>query len=266
MNNQGTDYYADDTAPDSITTELYTQQSGKRNQGSYQNTSSTGSDTGQQLADTAGKVAGQAKDVVGSAVDKAKEQAVTQIDAQKSKATSTLGAVAEAIRQTGTNLRDQDQAPIAQYADGAADQIERLSTYLENRDLNQMVNEVQHMARRQPALFLGGALVAGLLAARFLKSSSDKAQIGTNQSTYNTGGYDAYTRSSSYSYEPGYQARYSGTGTSSDTGRGYAGYSGSSGMTDDYSIDNYTTGTGTGTDGTGSTSTRSASDMADMEA
>jgi hypothetical protein len=36
-----------------------------------------------------------------------------------------------------------------------------------------MIQEVERFARRQPALFLGGAFTLGLIAARFLKSSSE---------------------------------------------------------------------------------------------
>jgi hypothetical protein len=35
-----------------------------------------------------------------------------------------------------------------------------------------MVRNVEDFARRQPALFIGGAFMLGLLGARFLKSSA----------------------------------------------------------------------------------------------
>jgi hypothetical protein len=39
------------------------------------------------------------------------------------------------------------------------------------KDVNEMLRDVQQFARRQPALFIGGSFAAGLLAARFLRSS-----------------------------------------------------------------------------------------------
>jgi hypothetical protein len=40
------------------------------------------------------------------------------------------------------------------------------------------VSEAEDFARRQPALFLGGAFALGLLGARFLKSSGQQASQG----------------------------------------------------------------------------------------
>jgi hypothetical protein len=36
------------------------------------------------------------------------------------------------------------------------------------------MNDAQRLARRQPALFVGGAFAVGLLGARFLKSSAQR--------------------------------------------------------------------------------------------
>jgi hypothetical protein len=61
---------------------------------------------------------------------------------------------------------------LATGADRLAETTERLATNLEGKDLDQIVDEVEQFARRQTALFLGGAFALGLVAARFLKSSS----------------------------------------------------------------------------------------------
>ena len=62
------------------------------------------------------------------------------------------------------------------YVDQAADQVERLSEYVRERDVVQIAGDVEKFARREPALFLGGAFVLGLCAARFLKSSAQSSQ------------------------------------------------------------------------------------------
>ena len=58
--------------------------------------------------------------------------------------------------------------------DRAADQLDRFSTRLRERNVSELLHDAQQLARRQPALFIGGAFVLGLLGARFLKSSSDR--------------------------------------------------------------------------------------------
>jgi len=99
------------------------------------------------------------------------EQASGRLEEQKSAASEGLSTVAQAIRQTGEHLRCQQQEGVAQYVDRAAEQIEQFAGYLGGRDLRQLTWDVEAFARREPALFLGGALTLGLLAGRFLKSS-----------------------------------------------------------------------------------------------
>jgi len=201
MDKENTNYNSDDSGgnmrSDAQTTEFYTQ--------SYADAAAGGKQsTGEQITDKAGQIADQAKDALGDTVGKVREQAVSQADQQKSRAAETLTTVAGAVRQTGDQLRQQDQETVAQYVDTAASQIERMATYLQNRDINDMAIELQHFARRQPAIFLGGALMAGMLAARFLKSSSRQGQQVGNMQGQPGYGYGSYRGYGSYG---GYNAR-----------------------------------------------------------
>ena len=106
-------------------------------------------------------------------VDRVRHTAAAQLTTQKTRATEALGSVAAAVRQSSQPLRDNNQGMLADYAGKAADQLERLSTRLGERDLSELMDEAKRFARRQPALFVGAAFAAGVLAARFLKSSPD---------------------------------------------------------------------------------------------
>lgn len=103
-----------------------------------------------------------------------------QVRSQKERIAGRVENVAGVLRQASAQLRAQDQGTVAQYADKAAEQVDRLSGYVRERDVRELVNEVEQFARRQPALFLGGAFALGLLGARFLKSTS---QPGADDST-----------------------------------------------------------------------------------
>src|SRR3990170_4248576 len=76
---------------------------------------------GSSATDTMSEVKDNVTEKAGEVVDKVKQQASTQIDSQKSRVSETLGSVALAVRQTGTQLQGQDQANIAQYTDKAAE-------------------------------------------------------------------------------------------------------------------------------------------------
>ena len=88
-----------------------------------------------------------------------------------------------------------------------ADHVERVSGYLEERDVNQLLEDAENFARRQPELFIGGALIAGLLVGRFIKSSSERRGLAKREQT--GGSYQAYQGNYPYP-EP---ARFSPTGS-----------------------------------------------------
>ncbi len=119
----------------------------------------------------------QAKETAGQAYEKVSEQASSQIVTQKDNLARGLSSVAGGIRQMGENLRGgEQQTPIAgitaKYGDSLARQVEQVSDYLEKKDLRELVKDVEVFARRNPAVFIGGAFALGIAAARFLKSSN----------------------------------------------------------------------------------------------
>jgi hypothetical protein len=119
------------------------------------------------------EVVGQAQEKTKQVMGQAQEKAISALSDRKSQAAEGLGSVAQAIRQTGDQLRQQDQATfVAEYADKVANQVERFSNQLRERDVEQFIGDAQDLARRQPGLFLGGAFALGVFLARFLKSSS----------------------------------------------------------------------------------------------
>jgi hypothetical protein len=104
-------------------------------------------------------------------MDNVKQKAAAQLDSQKGRATDSISVIANAVRGTTTQLRNDQHDVIAQYVDRVADQLERVSTTLRDKDAGELLSDVRDFARRQPALFIGGSFAVGLLAARFLKSS-----------------------------------------------------------------------------------------------
>ena len=132
------------------------------------------------------------RDAAHGLLDKVRTGATAQLSTSKERATDGLGSLAQAVRQSTQPFRDNQQDTVAQYIEKAADQLDRFSTSLRERDINEIVDDVQRFARRQPALFIGAAFAAGMLAARFLKSSSNDRdypampQYGQRQTRYGT--------------------------------------------------------------------------------
>jgi len=169
----------------------------------------------------AADVMGHAKDTISDVASQAGGKVTQQLDTERDRAASSLGSVAQALRQTSDQIRDQNEnaaLPVHQYVASAADQIERFSGYLRSTDVRKIVGDVEQFAKRQPGLFLGGAFVLGLLGARFLKS--------TGQNTYTAGrslsGSGDFTGSDDYvgrrpydtAQQTGYTNQYSSGGSS----------------------------------------------------
>ena len=169
-----------------------------------------------QAAQKAGDIADQAKQTVAQATDQAREQVTSRLDDQINRAAEGLGGVAQALRQASQQVQEQNQGAFRQYIDTAADQVERLSGYLRSNDLGQIVGQVEDFARRQPALFLGGAFVLGLFGARFLKSSSPRSSDRYGSAPRGSGSAGSedyyYTRGTTYGrgYGEGSRGGYQG--------------------------------------------------------
>jgi len=112
-----------------------------------------------------------------------RDKAYEQIGSQKERATGTLGAVAGAVRHATHELRERGQTGLAGYVNRAADEIDRWTARLRDQDLDDAVRDVQQFARRNPAIFLGVAFGAGVLAARFFKSSGAEETTSHRQSS-----------------------------------------------------------------------------------
>jgi hypothetical protein len=132
----------------------------------------------------------------GGIVNRIKESATVQLANQKDRGTDALGRVAEAVRSSTQKLRDEQHDTIASYVDKAADQIETWSRRLREKDVNELLSDVQRLARRQPAVFIGSAFALGLVGARFLKSSRQRNEYGFGAESRRTlygGGADPST-------------------------------------------------------------------------
>ena len=143
-----------------------------------QNTGAAGASAGaefqggaQDLRDPVEQTKEKARDAASEAQQKLGEQLRSSVDSSKGRAADTLDSIAQALSQSGQQLRSDNLAPASQHVDRAGEQLRRASDYLRNTNVDEMVRNTEDFARRQPALFIGGAFALGLLAARFIKAS-----------------------------------------------------------------------------------------------
>jgi len=166
----------------------------------------------QQAKDQAKDLARQAKDQTSKAASQAKDQVSRMVTQRKDEAAQRLGSFAGVLRDAAGRLNEQDENGFGQYADRAAEQVERLSNYLRDRDVSSFLRDSETFARRHPDVFLGGAFLAGLVLARFFKASGDRDDFndarGYSRTGYPPDGGSGYGESLPYTTE-----RYPGTRT-----------------------------------------------------
>jgi hypothetical protein len=119
-------------------------------------------DNAAQLGKSAREFATSAQEKVGEAVGQ-----------RKSIGADYIGSVAQATQRAATAF-DNDLPQAAQYIRQASAKMQGVADTVRERDVRELVGDVQDFARQQPTLFFGGAVVLGFAALRFLKSTPPK--------------------------------------------------------------------------------------------
>ena len=117
-------------------------------------------------------VAGQAQEKAREAAGKAQEGIRQQIDQRSTQAGEQVSSTAQDLRSVGEELRKQGKETPAKLADRAAEQTEKVGSYLKDNGPDRMLEDVEDFGRQRPWAVLAGGLVVGVAAARFLKASS----------------------------------------------------------------------------------------------
>jgi hypothetical protein len=107
-------------------------------------------------------------------VDNAKERARSMAGEQKNLAADRVTGFADALRHASSDLEEQGQSVVSGVVRQAADGLERVSGAMRDNDMDHLVDSIEDFARRQPAVFIGSAVLAGFGIARFMKSSSER--------------------------------------------------------------------------------------------
>lgn len=111
----------------------------------------------------------------GDLVDKAQVQLKSRLNSEKQHVSTSLEHIASAVQKAGQGLRESDQPLLGEYADNAARVVGNFSRYLGTTDVGNFVGDLQTVARKRPAAFIGSLFLLGLVAGRFLKSSGQHA-------------------------------------------------------------------------------------------
>jgi hypothetical protein len=117
-----------------------------------------------QTAENAQEQASELQSQASSVVSK-------QLSERASHLSGQLTGTASDIREIGQHLRNQDNPAAAHVADLAAQRVDDVGSYLSGKSGDELLNDLEELARRRPWLAAAGAAVAGFGIARVLSSS-----------------------------------------------------------------------------------------------
>ena len=122
--------------------------------------------------------ADQVKEQAQEATQRARETFRDQVDSRSRQAGEQVSQQASDIRSLSRELRTQGKDGPARIAEQAADQAEKVGSYLTRSDADRILNDAEDFARANPWAVMAAGLAAGFLASRFLKASSSDRYRG----------------------------------------------------------------------------------------
>lgn len=157
------------------------------------------SDAADPIKDAAsvmGSVAADLRDAAAQKFDETVSQVKSQANDAKANVASEVNDVAMALRRAAGDLRggSAQERTLGQLANGLAD----ASDAIRNKDLGEILDSVSKVARNNPALFLGGAVLLGFAASRYAKASSG----GSAQPGHQEGGAYGFVANSPSNIDP----------------------------------------------------------------
>lgn len=127
-------------------------------------------------ASLGGPPTGTAQGVIGEQAQKMRASATDKVrgiaDEGKAQVTQTLDGIVEAARDIATKLEQNGAGPIARYAHQAADLVQDWSSTVDQKSVEDLVDDARTLVRTSPAIAVGVAVTIGFALSRFLKATS----------------------------------------------------------------------------------------------
>lgn len=159
-------------------------------------------DVAEKAEEKVGETMSAAKEKARHAATQAAEQAKSTVDTRMSDVAEDIDSVADAVRQTSQEISGENEV-VGRYGERIAEQLDGISSYLNEKGVEDVLTDLQDFARRQPAVFLGGAFMIGMVVGRFVRSSGERNGYDPGSSN-RYGSYSDDLSGASYGPRSGY--------------------------------------------------------------
>lgn len=153
-----------------------------------------GQEQGGGITETVSEQATKAK-------DKGRRELRDQLDDRTTQLGQQARSLAETLRRSGVEAQAHgpDEMGVERITAGVADRLERAGGYLERANGDEMLRDAEQFVRARPWVVAGAAAVAGILASRVFKASSERRYDDSTNVSRTAGA--PVTPSASRSYE-----------------------------------------------------------------
>ncbi|MFC3609229.1 hypothetical protein [Stutzerimonas tarimensis] len=128
-------------------------------------------DVGQDVKHEAHEVADDLKHEAQDLTEQAKREGMSQVDKYRSTAADELERVARSAKVAAEDL-ESDRPGLSHYVSDMAQNMVDFADDLRGKSVDQLLGDVNRMARQNPALFVLGSIAVGFGVTRFAKASS----------------------------------------------------------------------------------------------
>lgn len=133
----------------------------------------TGTTAGADATATAEQLKASGEHMLADAKAKMRDAA----ESQRRRAAEAVRGMAGALHRAAGNIKPENET-MGRYTDMAAERLDQFAGYLRGTSWSEALSEAEDMARRQPAWFIGGAMVTGFVLARLIKNASESRSRG----------------------------------------------------------------------------------------
>jgi len=123
---------------------------------------------GAQAASVATDLAVEVRERGSSIAEDVKSRVLSTAEGQREGIADQIGGVAEALHRSGEQFKG-NQEWVAHLVERGAGELGTLAETLRTNDLRGLMEKLQDLAKRQPAVFVGAAMAAGFATVRLGK-------------------------------------------------------------------------------------------------
>lgn len=111
------------------------------------------------------------------AAEQAKDEGKAQLERYRGTGADELARVAQSVRAAASDL-ETDRPMLSRYVSSLAENMVRLADDMRDKSVDELVRDVNRLARQNPGVFIAGSVALGFGLVRFARSSGQRAASG----------------------------------------------------------------------------------------